>query len=166
MKKIIKLSYFLFVSLAVISCSKDDDNDPETFTNTIEYDGVTFNVEGAYMYDSGIYENYYNNEFSMTGTSNSDDTPFSFYMNLLSKGTESFRTGTFHFYDSDIETAPDFIMSYAYIRVDDGDYLEVVGGSIVVSGSGTTFSISGELTLENDEVIKVSYSGEFTDEPT
>ncbi|MBP0905612.1 hypothetical protein ACFSKN_10425 [Mariniflexile gromovii] len=161
MKKIIKLSYFLFVSLAIVSCSKDDD-DKEIFTNTVEYDGISFNVEQADIFDYGTYQGYYNYEFELEGTS-SDEIPFYIYMDLYSKGTESFRTGTFEFYNSeDIEGAPDFVFAYAELRVDNGDYIEAVGGTITVTKNGDIYTISAQITLENDEVVTVSYSGEPT----
>ncbi|MDO7172288.1 hypothetical protein [Mariniflexile sp. AS56] len=162
MKKIIKLSYFLFVSLAIVSCSKDDDKEQEIFTNTIEYDGVSFNVEQTNIFDYGTFEGYYNYEFELEGTS-SDETSLYIYMGLFSKGTESFRTGTFQFYDSDdIEAAPDFVFPYGEIKVGNDEYMEAVGGTVVVTKNGDIYTISAQITLENDEVVTVSYSGTFT----
>lgn len=163
MKKLIKLTCLsLFVTLFTTSCSKDDDSNPEVFTNTVEYDGVSFNVDQADIYDYGSFQGYYNYEFDLEGTS-SDDTSIYVYMDLYSKGAESFRTGTFQYYDSDdIEGAPDFVFPYGEIRVDNENYLDVKGGTVVVAKNGDIYTVSAQLTLENDEIVTVSHSGEFT----
>ena len=73
-----------------------------------------------------------------------------------------FVAGTFEFYDyNSDEELPDFYYSDSSLEFD-GSYLDVVDGDIIVSGNGTTYSISGILTLEDGEVVEINYSGEFS----
>ncbi|WP_372755934.1 hypothetical protein [Mariniflexile sp.] len=163
MKKIIKLSCLLFVSLAIFSCSEDDDQ--ESFSNSITYDGSVFSVEDAYLYDFGSSEGYFVRGFSLEGTL-SEDMEIEFSGIFASKGEESFTPGTFKFVnldeEGDIENYPDMLYGEAYIFTGESE-LKVVAGDIVISksGDGYSYAISGVLTLENDEVVTISYDGVF-----
>ncbi|MCL5128939.1 MULTISPECIES: hypothetical protein [unclassified Algibacter] len=162
MKRITKLSCLLFISLLIASCSSDDDDSGNAgFSNTIGYDGDEIDVTEAYIVDYGAEEGYYNYDYTLEGTS-SDEISFEFYAELFSIGTESFVAGTFEFYDyNSDEELPDFYYSDSSLEFD-GSYLDVVDGDIIVSGNGTTYSISGILTLEDGEVVEINYSGEFS----
>ncbi|WP_308991598.1 hypothetical protein QLS71_006160 [Mariniflexile litorale] len=167
MKRITQLSCLLFVSLFIISCSKDDDDKKsEVFSNTMEYDGVTSVINEALIEDYGDNgEGYYNYDFILTGTT-TEGAVFYFYVELYSKGIESFKIGTFEYYNNGEETTeelPNYYYTYADFADEDNDeYYQVETGNIKVSGSGTNFSISGDLTLDNGEVVKISYKGEFS----
>ncbi|ALJ05472.1 hypothetical protein APS56_10235 [Pseudalgibacter alginicilyticus] len=160
MKKFTKLTCLLFVSLFIVSCSSDDDN-TESFTNTVEYDGVSFSVDQAEIFDYGAFEGYYSYGFELVGSTSEDD-PIYLHLGLFSEGTESFRAGTFPFYDSDdIEAAPEFVFPYGDVTFDGDNYFEIVGGTVTVTQNGDLYTLSGQLILENDDVVTVSYSGEF-----
>ncbi|MDO5972682.1 hypothetical protein [Flavivirga jejuensis] len=162
MKKLIKLScLFLFVSLMTTSCSNDDDGAAEeNFSDTIEYKEDVVDITSSEIEDYEGEEGYYNYDFTLSGESDSD-VSYVFYVELFSKGTESFKTGTFKYISETSSESADFYYTYADLEVDD-ENLSVKAGDITVSGSGSNYSISGVLTLTNDEVLNISYSGEFT----
>lgn len=165
-----KLNYLIIVALtfALTSCSKDDDNsDKATIENQIKYDGKTIDLGVAIIEDYGVLESseseldkdYYNYDFVISGTA--EEQEYMFYAELLSPSVNNtFKPGTFVYDGLETESAPDFFYTVAFLKVDNTE-INVVGGDILVSGTGTNFTISGTLTLENDKTLKISYSGSF-----
>ena len=95
MKKLIKLTCLaLFISLTTTSCSKDDDSS-ESFSNTIQHDQEEINITSSLIEDYGADETYYNYDFTLSGSLG--DVPYEFYVELLSKGTNEFKTGIFKY---------------------------------------------------------------------
>tara|TARA_R110002096_G_scaffold49384_5_gene130455 strand:- start:12296 stop:12820 length:525 start_codon:yes stop_codon:yes gene_type:complete len=159
MKKLIKLTCLaLFISLTTTSCSKDDDSS-ESFSNTIQHDQEEINITSSLIEDYGADETYYNYDFTLSGSLG--DVPYEFYVELLSKGTNEFKTGIFKYVSELPSDSDDFYYTDGYLEFGDTT-LYIKAGNITVSGEGNNYSISGILTLENDEVVTINYSGSFT----
>lgn len=165
MKKYINLTLVLIFSMIIVSCSKDDDSsENNTFSNTAEYNGTTYEISRGSIENYGSDGSHYNYYFELFGT-----TPVNteFYLDLYSRGVDNFRSGTFVFVPENTSTAdlPEFYFDYSSF-VFGNEQLEVLNvkeGSITVRDEGdNNFSLFGELILENDEVLKISYSGEFS----
>lgn len=149
------------VAFLIVSCSKDDgDNKAGNASNTIEYNGKAATISQAFIEDFGADEDdgYYNYDFNLIA---GVGVSYHFYAELYSKGTNSFTPGTFEFFEGD-SSHPDFYYSTSDIQIHESEGLDIVSGNIVVSGSSKNYSIKGTLTLENNEVLKIDYSGEFT----
>lgn len=158
-----KLYYLLLlVSLVATSCSKDDDNDSEEVSNTIEHNGVFIDVSDTLIEDYGSFEGYYNYDFYLSGTSD-DDVLYDFYAELYSKGTDAFKAGVFSYVPNESPTElPDFYYRYSDIQLGANIY-KIVSGDIEVSlGDGNNYYFSGDLTLNNGETLSINYDGEFT----
>jgi len=156
-----KISYLFFISFAFIltSCSSDDDSPEASVDNKITYDGKEVVISSGFIEDFGTDEGYYNYDFTVIGTL--DGEPYSFYAELYSPITDgNFTPGSFTYVEIESETPPEYFYSYAYLIIGSTE-VEVVDGTILVSGSGTDYKISGTLTLENDKTLKVGYSGTF-----
>lgn len=159
MKKLIYL-FSLIAVASLTSCSEDDESNTPSATNGINYDGQEVGISSALIEDYGGFSSY-NYDFTLSGTSN--EVPYSFYAELFSpviEGQTGFRAGTFSFSTS-TPLEPAFYFTDAYIKVDGTTY-RVNGGKIVVSGSGTNFTLTTDVTLNNEIPLTVSYSGEFT----
>lgn len=156
-----KTLYLFFISFAFIltSCSSDDDSSGDSVDNKVTYDGKEVIISSGFIEDYGNVNSYYNYDFTLIGTL--DGEPYSFYAELLSPITDGkFTPGSFTYVGIESETPPDYFYSYANITVGSTE-IDVVEGTILVSGGGTDYKISGTLTLENDKTLKISYSGSF-----
>lgn len=159
MKKFIYL-FSLIAVASFTSCSEDDESDTPSVNNGINYDGQEVEISSAIIEDYGGFSSY-NYDFTLTGTANG--ISYSFYAELFSpviEGQTGFRTGTFS-YSATTPSEPAFYFTDADIEVDGTTY-RVNGGKITVSGSGTNFTLTTDVTLENEIPLTVSYSGEFT----
>lgn len=161
MKKLIKLTCFsLFIMLSAASCSSDDDSSSnDNSSNTIEYLDETIDVTSAIIEDYGSEEGYYNYDYTLSG--NLDNVNYEFYVELFSEGTSEFRAGTFKYLTDEPSDSDEFYYNYAELYFGD-TYLDVIGGDITVTGSGDDYSITGTLTLDNDETVTISYDGIFS----
>lgn len=163
MKKLIKLTCFsLFIMLSAASCSSDDDSSSnDNSSNTIEYLDETIDVTSAIIEDFGTttIDSYYNYDFILTG--DLDGISYEFYVELFSEGINEFRTGTFEYTSTEFADSDEFYYENATFEFGD-TYLDVVGGDITVTGSGDDYSITGTLTLDNDETVTISYDGIFS----
>lgn len=163
MKKIIYL-FVLTTAFVFTSCSKDDDNNdsPDPITeNQISHDGAAVDITSVEIEDFGAFEGYYNYDFYLDGTA--EGIGYSFYAELFSplNGGDSFTGGTFIFSTVTPTDPPAHYFTIASLEIGNVE-LDVIAGNIVVSGSGSNYSISGTLTLENDTTVVIDYSGEFT----
>lgn len=164
MKKIIYL-FVLASALFTTSCSSDDDSTTPETSNQISFNELNIPISRAIVEDFGpeIRTNYYNYDFTLIGTDN--DIDYELYMELFSPITgdnEVFTTGTFIYTDFvDVTEDTGFHFSSADLFIDD-QIISATAGDITVSGGNdNNFTIVADLTLPNNEVITLSYSGSF-----
>lgn len=165
------------------SCSKDED-EPKEAQNALTFDGVSYTMVDGIVEDYGhgfLFDNgsspHYNYDFSLfdgevtliEGGYTSVGVSIEVYAELFAPG-EEFSAGTFSYVDEETATESDvegkYIFADASVTIvpdtgSDVDY-EAVGGSITVSGSGTTdYTIEFDLQLEGGTSLTGTYSGKF-----
>lgn len=172
-----------FFLLFLCSCSKDED-EPKNELNVLTFDGTPYTMVDGIVEDYGhgfLFDNgsspHYNFDFSVfdgevTLIENgytSIGVSLEVYIELFAPG-ESFTAGTFSFVNEDTATESDVVGKYIFADASvtvvpdsgsDVDY-EAVGGSVTVSGSGTTdYTIEFDLQLEGGTSLTGTYSGDF-----
>ena len=182
------LTLLAFASLFIISCSKDDDDDDDANNNTVVYDGTSYTMVDGLVSDYGSYDpidlgtaSHYNIDFAIvdavlvqvtegdyTYWNPGENTTIWAYAELFSSGTASFQTGTFVFIDYDTATAESIEGKIFFTDVEVGVIsgtseleFEATAGTVTVSGSGTNYTISFDITLENGKKLTGGYSGVF-----
>ncbi|UZO80057.1 hypothetical protein NBT05_14015 [Aquimarina sp. ERC-38] len=164
MRKVLLLLFFS-VSLGFVSCSKDDDDSTEVILkNQMIYEGRTFSIDSVFIEDYGINDGqeedgtrYYNYDFYLFGKSGDEALNFITELYAPLENGDTFRTGTF---ENLSKTNIDSFYHLSFVEFKDKD-LESDTGNIKVEGQGETYTISGNLTLENGESIEIGYSGKF-----
>jgi hypothetical protein len=171
MKKLLYLACLLGL-ISAGGCKKE----AEEPANLATLDGQSYALKKGLAFDYGAFEDSHHNfDFFIT-----DDADLSvnseqvngkilIYLELFSAGEAGFKTGTFT-YNSSSNIDEQSFFSYADVSVDtnnDGilDFeeglMEVIGGSVTVSGSSPDFTISYDLLLPNNKNLLGSYSGTY-----
>ncbi|WP_224994422.1 hypothetical protein [Cesiribacter sp. SM1] len=187
MKKLLSLALiFCLLASVSVSCKEEEEDTPapaETSngSGTVVYNGKTFQAKTGVYEDKGATSlgdgdhSHYNYAFNITDASPSTLTrmTFNLYLEMFSAGTSGFRTGTFewfHPFEFEQEEVQNTNSFWGDLYVDgnnDGvlgmgdDMHEIWGGQVTVSGSGTDYTISYNLTLEDGKTITGSFTGKF-----
>ena len=151
--------YFLFLFTAIIfsSCSKDDDGEQTSSTNTLTVGDTEVSITQAIVEDFGADGNHYNYDFTLTG--NKDNTPYALYLELFSplSSGQTFQNGSFNFVNTFDGNDDNFIFLTA-----DLNGVDIVSGQVTITGSNNNYGVKGSFVLSNDNAVTIDYSGEFT----
>lgn len=151
------------------ACSKDDDDDKK---NHFKYDGNTYEMtsgvilnwgqwfdEEGYAFDLYLFSEgiQYNGIWDITGTGHG------IFFELFSPSENELAAGTYN-YDSNDTGEPftfydaDFVIDYD-IENETGTEIIIVGGSIKVEKSGSTYTITIEAVAEGGKPVTGYYKG-------
>jgi hypothetical protein len=169
----------LLLGLFTASCSEDDAEEElaPSVTNSVAYNGQTYEIKNGLILNYGSNASHYNNDIIVSdGTFSMEETEngtFALYLELYSAGTSGFQPGTFQFAEEDDDVAEStsfftansglIIETNADGVVDDGDeVIHITAGTVTVSGSGTDYTLVYDVTLENGKTLKGGYAGSST----
>jgi hypothetical protein len=162
------LLLILALSISVVSCDKDD-NEP-TFKNYLKYEGKYYELKFGYLeyYGSGYgAENSYNFDITLTSVNDAKSTDLAMptlnyiYFEMFSSSPTELLSGTYN-YDSQ-NLVPftfdegEFALDYASSAI----YNEVNGGSVIISKSGSTYTIKIDCTDFDGKKITGYFKGEL-----
>jgi len=199
-----RISTLLMALVALLSfsaCSDDDSDDNNSgganspASNTIVFDGTTYNLKsglasdyGAASFGNSNVSSHYNYDFDVldgTISANPDttgdeyilstNTTISLYVELFSPDTTSFKTGTFSYIPDSLVTEAlvqgKYWFSASDVQLDndgvvngqlDGPNYDVVGGSVIVSGTGpASYALTYNLQVEGGRNLTGTYNGSF-----
>lgn len=156
------------------ACSKDDDDDNgngHSNGNHFTYDGNTYNLTGGFLFNHGQgYGEGYEFEVILVseGIQLSADDWFTgeghgIFFDLLSPDEDDLAPGIYE-YDEEDSGAPftfhiaDLIIDYN-IEEETGIYKEIVGGTVEVAKSGSTYTLTFEVVAEGNMPVTGSYKG-------
>lgn len=171
MKNQLKLITWMFASVLFLfsSCSKDE-GEKGIPDNTIRYDGKNYSVPFAFGMNYGSFE-------SEVGTINNTDFIFvdreidiededavfshGFYLELYSIGSEDFKDGTFTYYSGSGSLPTEGLFEYAEIFFydEDIDPIEVSGGKVEVTISGSKYEFVFDMTTTDGKKLEGNFSG-------
>lgn len=152
------------------ACSKDDDDKKNHF----KYDGNTYEMTSGVMLNWGQWwgEGYnfdlylfseginYNGIWDITGTGHG------IFFELYSPNENELAAGTYN-YDPEDEGDPftfswaDFVIDYD-IENETGTEIDIVGGTVKVEKSGSTYTITIDATAQGGKPVTGYYKGTFT----
>ncbi|MEQ8623587.1 MAG: hypothetical protein RJQ00_02655 [Vicingaceae bacterium] len=199
-----RITTLLMATIALLSfsaCSDDDSDDNNSggtkspTSNTITFDGTTYNLNSGLASDYGAttignsnVSSHYNYDFETldgTITANQDTTgdefirsansTISIYVELFSPDTSSFKTGTFNYIPDSMVTEVSIQGKYWFSASDvqldndgvvdgqfDGPNYDVVGGSVIVSGTGpASYTLTYNLQFEGGRNLTGTYNSSF-----
>ena len=161
-----KKLYLLFIAIAVLSSCKKDDNGP---SNNVKYDGRTYELSKGYLENYGEwYDNTYNFDLTLVSSdvtiteSSASGVGNLVYFEMLSPSPTELAAGTYTFASS-FNTANTFDQGMVGLDFDvanfTGTILSLVGGTVEVSKSGTTYDITFNGVLATGKSVSGKYSG-------
>ena len=174
MKKVTLLSLALLVFF-MFSCKSDDDDGDKVASGSVTFDGDSYSLTNGFMIDFGADGGFYNIDFTTyDGSLNIGEEKIEgsveIYAELFAPGT-SFSTGTFEYLSFFDDPEPgDYFFNSSYITIDSDDDGEIdsnddsfsaTGGTIMLSGSGSNYTITYDLTFANSMTLTGSVSGKF-----
>jgi|GEM_PF-6002571 len=186
------VTYLVFFVLLQSCSNSDNDDSSNNNDDAITYLGQSYSVNKGLeeVYKPG--DNHYKSGFNISDGEfysvqvnifgNIDliwrvrNGSIWIYGDLFSPGTENLSSGTFSFAPGNVDEddpalAQKFFFSDARVVVDlnnngdfdkDVEFFDVVDGTISVEVSGGVYTMTFNLSLENGESVKGSYSGDFT----
>ncbi|TVR43773.1 MAG: hypothetical protein EA394_00825 [Bacteroidia bacterium] len=158
------------------ACSDDDDNN-NGMSNHFTYDGNTYSLAGGIMLNFG--QQWDHDTYNMDLFLHSDGLAFDpsvprftgtgdgVAIEFFSPGEDELVPGTYTF-DPDDTAEPFTIGTLAEIVLDfdaateEGTFIEIVGGNVEVSKSGSNYQITLNLVAEDGNEVTGYYSGSFT----
>ena len=166
-----------FVSLAVISCNKDDDNNDDTSSNFLKVGSTEYQLKaggidnygqvstGVYNFDITLVTSTVTN---VNGVILPQDEIFSgIYFELFTSNPNNLDVGVYQFSTSaNVNT-----FSYGDVFIDasyndmgeNTTYYDITGGSLEVLDNGNTYRLEFEGTLDNGQSFSGSYRGSLVE---
>lgn len=171
MKNLLRIaSCLLLGSLFIISsCSKDEDGIPN---NTIRYNGKNYKFDFAIGINYGSLEvagvTYNNTDFLFfdreVDISNPDASyEHGLYLELFSAGGANFQNGTFVYFNDtgSIPSGSLFTQGILFFFDEDEEPVEITGGTITVTITGTVYTFIFDTTTEDGKKLEGRFSKEI-----
>ncbi len=172
-KKHFLMAVLIALPLIFVACSDDDDdNGNGSMRSHFTYDGATFDLDHGFMFNFG---QWWGDGYSFDVSLHSDGIEFSvdfmeatgeghgMFFEMYSPDEESLTPGTY-VYDDDDEGDPftfymaDIIMNWDS-ETDEGTEVVIVGGSVEVDRSGSTYTLRVDAIGEGGKEITGYFNG-------
>jgi hypothetical protein len=166
------LALVAVISMFAISACGDDDDEKGIPDNTIRYNEKNYSLDFAFGMNYGSFD-------SEVGTVNNTDFIFmdreidledadpvfshGFYLELYSIGSEDFHGGTFSYYNGSGSVPPNGVFQYAEIFFydEDTDPIEVSGGTVEVTISGSKYEFVFDMTTTEGKKLEGNFTGDI-----
>ncbi|SDL76212.1 hypothetical protein SAMN05421823_10850 [Catalinimonas alkaloidigena] len=162
--KSIRTSCWIALSvLFAVACG--DRKDPAPASN-FKYDGKTYELNVGYYesYGANGDGSYDMDIFLMAESSDSTSSTLDgVYLDLNTSSAEGLVAGTYTFAEErKAFSMVDGSVSIHYNTVDEtGDEYGIVGGTVEIAGTGSTYEITFDLTLDNSKQVTGTYKGKL-----
>ena len=153
-------------------CSDDDDDNGNGMSNHFTYDGETYSLSHGFTLFWGQWggDGYNWDVYLMSDGIQFDDDLGDFtgnghgiFFEFYSPEEEYLATGTYVFDEEDSGDPytfywADFIIDYS-VETDSGTLVDIIGGVVEVERSGATYSITIQVTAEDNKPVTGYFSG-------
>jgi len=174
MKNLKLILLAIVVSLAGVSCSSDDNNNNNgSSTNSMNIDGVEFEISTAFLqgYGESDVDGSYDWDVYLFGeglTVNNQDLDGSgayLYLDLNTNNPDGLRAGTYT-YSPNNEREVFTWVDIEACQNSEGDncqsgFVSPENGTVVITGSGSNTTIEVTVTDNNGATITANYTGGF-----
>lgn len=155
--------FYAFTLIAVVlftGCGDDDEAPSPGLSGSVTFDGTATNISTGLLADFGLLGNSYNVDFYVSdgeidfindGTSGS----ILVYIELFNDG-DAFSPGTFEYGNNSAERS----IGDAFVQTA-GNVSRPTGGSVTVTGSGSTFEITYNLEFTDNITLTGTVNGTF-----
>jgi len=163
-KNLLKLAVvLLLVSLVFTGCKKDD----ESSSNSFSYNGKSYELTQGFLvnYGSVSKSTVYNFDLYLltsginveTGTG----TGSYLYFEMFTDSSTGLGDGTYDYTDTYASLTFDYAKIYIdyNIETQSGSYAYIYDGTVTISKSGSTYTITIDCVDTNNKTIKGSYTG-------
>lgn len=163
MKKLL-LTLSVLSLLLISACGDDDDGgNPEVgLSGTITFDGESYSIANGFFSQSstavGIEGEFFLADGTVSSTGSSSDSQIIIGLRAISEGTSSLESGSY-------EVNKQVNSKYAFVTISttsDSNIQSVQGGTIDISGSGNTFSLTfNDVAFGQGRELSGSVNGTF-----
>jgi len=169
-----------FMSLAVVSCNKDDDNNDDgnnpsgTVVGQFSFDGTNYNLRSGTIEDYGtdgnnisnfditLFDknlNFQNDDFAFEG-----DLVNELYFEIFTEEANKIPNGTYTFSSTDnaagtFSTSSSLILDYNFTTDEEGTYIDFTAGTITVIQNGPVYELEFTLTTSGGKTVTGDYEG-------